>query len=193
MDTFERPNLFAIVGTGTPLAMGKLACVSQLVEPQGRIIIPLMMHREGLISSPCFFLSAFFDQNNIEYGDHLLGVSALGDWSGWCRFFLHAVTDQVKQNRDRARGMYDLNRRLKRELAEQSGSVHAQKVVDRLFSAAIFRTSEFVNGIPDVGPQTVRSMLRILEKDIGALHILEEQKGRRSSIMIFPELLRFID
>ena len=39
----------------------------------------------------CFYLSAYLESNRQEYYDRLLAVSAQGDWTGWCRFFLTAL------------------------------------------------------------------------------------------------------
>lgn len=157
----------------------------------GRMLIPLMMWSEGLISEPCFFLSEFFDSYNKDYRDGLLSVSSVGDWTGWTCFFLKAVGDQAKANYSRARGMYDLNVGLKDDLAERSGSSLSGVVVDKLFAAPIFSKSEFTK-IDGTSPATVRRLLGILE-DMGTIRVLRPSQGRRSSIMVFPELMRILD
>ena len=56
----------------------------------GRMSVPLFMFQKGLIQSPMFYISAFFEQNKDEYYERLLAISRDNDWSGWCRFFLRA-------------------------------------------------------------------------------------------------------
>jgi len=153
----------------------------------GRMLVPLMMWKDGLLTNPCFYLSEFFDRCNSEYQDRLLAVSSEGDWTGWCQFFLRAVRDQAVENNKRVHGMYALNEDLKRRLAEKSGSAHASIVIDKLFEKAIFSRSEFVK-IDGMDPQTVRRMLGILEKE-GVIRTIRRGRGRTSSIMVFPELL----
>lgn len=69
----------------------------------GRIVIPLMLCAEGVMSSPCFYMSEFFEHRNNEYQDRLLAVSSDGDWTGWCSFFLEAVAAQARENLGKAK------------------------------------------------------------------------------------------
>ena len=38
----------------------------------GRILVPPMLCGSGIITSPCFYLSEFFEHRNAEYQDRLL-------------------------------------------------------------------------------------------------------------------------
>ena len=74
----------------------------------GRMIIPLFLVEKRLLSSPNFFVSAYFDQDRQSYYDALLSVSAGGDWTPWCRYFLQALSTQALDNEKRARSILDL-------------------------------------------------------------------------------------
>mgnify|MGYP001677611209 CR=1 FL=1 len=157
----------------------------------GRMIVPLMMTSAGLLRHPCFYLSEFFEKRTTEYQDRLLAVSKENDWTGWCLFFLRAVRDQALDNNRRARGIFELNQNLKKELAKRSGSSHTDAVVDKLFQGSIFSVSDFTK-IDGVNSQVARRLLRLLE-DMGTIKTLREASGRRPAIMVFPELLRLTD
>lgn len=54
----------------------------------GRMCVPLFLHKVGLIQSPMFYISAYFEKNRDEYYEKLLAISRDSDWTGWCAFFL---------------------------------------------------------------------------------------------------------
>ena len=53
----------------------------------GRMCVPLFMFKVGLIQSPMFYISAYFERNRDEYYERLLAISRDGNWSDWCVFF----------------------------------------------------------------------------------------------------------
>ena len=50
----------------------------------GRMFVPLFLWQVGLIKSPMFYISAFFEAHRDEYYDRLLTVSRDDDWTGLC-------------------------------------------------------------------------------------------------------------
>lgn len=132
----------------------------------GRIIIPLMLCSEGAMTSPCFYMSEFFEHRNTEYQDRLLAVSSENDWTGWCVFFLNALEAQAKENLAKAKAIHALYETTRSELIEASNTPAADKAIDVLFRAPVFPANAFAN-IEGVNSKT----------------------GRRSAILVFPELL----
>ncbi len=53
----------------------------------GRMCVPLFMYKTGLIQSPMFYISAFFEAHRDEYYERLLSISRDNDWTNWCVFF----------------------------------------------------------------------------------------------------------
>lgn len=90
------------------------------------------------MSSPCFYMSEFFEHRNNEYQDRLLAVSSDGDWTGWCSFFLEAVAAQARENPGKAKRINLLYRDVRMGLVEESHSTFAEKAADALFSRPIF-------------------------------------------------------
>ena len=157
----------------------------------GRMLVPLMMKNDGLLSHPCFFLSEFFEKRNEEYQDRLLNVSQSNDWTGWCKFFLDAIQKQAIVNNQKAVGIFNLNKELKERLARESNSAYSGIIIDKLFQSSIFSTPDFVN-IDGVNPQTTRRLLKILEQ-LDVIRPLRKGSGRIPAIMVFPELLHLVD
>lgn len=95
----------------------------------GRIVVPLMLCSKGLMSQPCFYLSEFFEHRNNDYQDKLLAVSSDGDWTDWITFFLEALETQAAENNLKARAVFELFEKTRRELSEASNSPSAEKAV----------------------------------------------------------------
>lgn len=153
----------------------------------GRMIIPLFLVEKGLLSSPNFYMSAYFEQDKQAYYDALLAVSATGDWTGWCRYFLQAVIAQSADNERRAHAILSLYTSMKERVVRLTHSQHAIQALDFIFQSPTFASSGFVAraGIP--GP-TASRILRLLREE-RILHVVRESAGRSPAILVFRELL----
>jgi len=69
----------------------------------GRLLVPLFLVSKGLLTSPTFYISAYFEAKREEYYSRLLAVSRDGDWTNWCMFFLNALIIQANDNESKAR------------------------------------------------------------------------------------------
>jgi Fic family protein len=58
----------------------------------GRLMISLMLMSLGLMREPLLYVSTQLKARRREYYDRLQAVRFEGDWEGWVRFFLEAVT-----------------------------------------------------------------------------------------------------
>ncbi len=157
----------------------------------GRMLIPLFLFERKLLAAPTFYLSAYLEARREEYYDRLLAVSRDGDWTGWCVFFLGALTAQAESNTRKARQILDLYETKKDWVVEKTHSQHAVRALDFLFDHPIFASSDFVAaaGIPK---DTARRILTVL-RDEGLLRIVRESAGRRTAILLFPELLNIAE
>lgn len=156
------------------------------------MLVPLMLWQEGFIGKPCFYVSEYIEQHDGEYRDALLGVSRDDDWTTWCAFFLKVFSSQGEANYRKARAIFDLNESLKKKLAESSGSTHAPDVVDALFYAPIFSSSDLLRRCGHIQGQTVRRLLKAL-REKGDIVEISEGRGRKAAIYGFPELLRITE
>lgn len=157
----------------------------------GRLLVPLFMVAKGLLSSPDFYISAYLEVRRDEYYERLNAVSRKGDWTGWCVFFLTALTEQAMDNEEKAKAILALYQAKKDWIAETTRSQHAIRALDWFFSWPIFNASAFVDsaGIPK---PTANRIVRVV-RDEGMLRELRPSRGSRPAILCFPELMNIAE
>jgi len=157
----------------------------------GRMLVPLVLFRKGMISQPMFYISAYLEANRDLYYDRLNGLSREDDWNGWITFFLGAVVAQSEENCQKARAILDLYNDMKQRIPEIIRSQYTIQAIDAIFSRPIFSATDFSanSGIPK------RSALRILAGLIQhqVIVVLEEAKGSQAGSFQFPDLVRIVD
>jgi Fic family protein len=157
----------------------------------GRIVIPLMLEMDGVISSPCFYLSEFFEHRTTEYQDRLLAVSEEDAWTEWCIFFLDAVATQAKENNRKANGIYSLYKNTLDFLMTTVRSDNAATIAPHLFRMAIFPASIFTKEA-GLNQSTAKRLVRSLKK-AGIIVEILPHRGSSPAVLAFPELLRIVD
>ena len=157
----------------------------------GRLLVPLFMHSKNLLSYPHFYVSEYLENHRDEYYDRLLAVSRDADWTGWCSFFLTAITEQARTNQSRARRILDLYEERREWIVEATRSQYGVRALDWIFGRPIFRTSDFV-GNAEIPRSTANRILRIL-RDLDLLRVLRAPRGRRPAVLAFAELLNIAE
>ncbi|MEI6668247.1 MAG: Fic family protein [Acidobacteriota bacterium] len=85
----------------------------------GRLLVPLILHVDGVLERPLLYLSLYFKQRREEYYARLGRVRTEGDWEGWLMFFAAGVievaenavatakrlADLIQRDRERVRGV----------------------------------------------------------------------------------------
>ncbi len=74
----------------------------------GRLLIILYLVEHGILPSPIFYLSAFFESTRDEYYARLRAVNENGDWEGWLEYFLNGVARQAEDALDRIKRMQNI-------------------------------------------------------------------------------------
>ncbi len=59
----------------------------------GRLLIPFILHHEGILQKPLLYLSLYFKQHRKEYYGLLDIVREKGDWEKWIDFFLTGIIE----------------------------------------------------------------------------------------------------
>lgn len=153
----------------------------------GRMVIPLMLYSNGIITNPSFYLSEFFEHRNQEYQDKLLAVSECDDWTGWCEFFLRAIEAQARENTSKANKIFKLREEVMNDLFEKTKSSNVPAVVNALFEKPIFSASNITHA-KDVNQKTGHRLINSL-KELGYIIELFPASGRRAAIYCFPKLV----
>ncbi len=156
----------------------------------GRVLITLMLWKSGLISSPHFYVSGYFEENKELYIDKMKNVSKDNDWTDWCKFFLEAVEKQAIKNLKIAEEIKNLYDEMKEIFRENLSSKYHDKALDFVFTNPIFRNTKFINnsGIPT---STAYGFIKALLED-GLLRIVEEAAGSRPALYSFEPLMRIV-
>lgn len=158
----------------------------------GRLLVPLFLFEKNLLSAPSFYVSAYLEANRETYYDQLLNISANGDWTSWCRFFLEALRVQAEENGAKAESILALYEELKREVLTELSSQYTIQALDFMFQMPIFKSTDFIQkaGIPD---SSAKRLLRLLREQPNLLFVLREGSGRKPTILGFHTLLNIVE
>lgn len=157
----------------------------------GRGAGPRFLQSRGLLARSNFYLSEYLERNRPEYCERLLAISRDGDWTGWCVFFLTALTEQAKVNQTRVRDILELYRVRKDWIATATHSQHSVRALDWMFQLLIFSASDFRDAAGIPGATATRNLC--ICRDQGLLKELRTASGRRPAILCFPELLNIAE
>lgn len=153
----------------------------------GRILIPLFLYKRGLLSSPNFYMSAYFEENRETYQERLRNVSRENAWTDWCVFFLEGIIAQARENEEKARDILGLYERTHKEVPDLIRSPYAARAVDFLFRSPIFKANAFAAGT-GISMPTAKRILYAL-RDGGILLSLQRNLGKRSGTFVFSSLI----
>jgi cell filamentation protein, protein adenylyltransferase len=157
----------------------------------GRILIPLFLTKQKCLVGPSFYISRYLEENRDEYYRSLKQISEHGDWNGWVRFFLEALTTQARTNQNLVRQISQLYDDMKRSVSELLHTDRAIHIVDMLFDRPIFQAPE-VHVRLDIQRQRAANYIRAL-KEAGLVREIRPARGRKAAILSFDELWRITD
>ncbi len=156
----------------------------------GRMLITLMLWKQGVISAPHYYVSGYLEEVRDEYIDRMREVSRSGAWTEWCVFFFHALETQAYKNLQVSDDIHRLYEEMKRVFREVLASQWHTIALDFIFSQPVFRNSRFTgkSGIPR--PTASRFTRALVER--GLLTTLEPASGRRPALYSFEPLLKIV-
>jgi len=77
----------------------------------GRLLVPLILHVDGVLERSLLYLSLYFKQRREEYYARLGRVRTEGDWEGWLMFFAAGVVEVAENAVATAKRLADLIQR----------------------------------------------------------------------------------
>lgn len=157
----------------------------------GRMLIPHLMWRHGLIRVPVFCLSVRIAARRGFYLDRLLGVFRDDDWTGWCLYFLDAVRIQAEYGVQTATAIMHLYRGLEKRVGKVTRTRYLPSALNALFAQPVFPARDFIaaTGIPS---RSARRLLARLE-DQRVLEEIAPARGQRPAVMRFSKLLEIVE
>lgn len=157
----------------------------------GRMLIPLMLWQQNVLSAPHFFVSDYFERHKDQYIDRLRAVSQDADWDSWSAFFLEALEAQATANIDLVTRVQSLHENMMDRFREVLRSQYFSVAVDYVFANPVFWNNHFVETAQ--GPSsTIRNFTPRLVQE-GLLRTLVPASGRAPALLAFPSLLEIIE
>jgi Fic family protein len=156
----------------------------------GRMLIPLLLWKAGVISAPHFYISGYFEKNKHQYLTLMRNVSEHNHWTEWCSFFLEAVAVQADQNlatTERIKGLYD---EMCDYFRENIKSTYWHSALDYVFINPLFNGNRFLED-HTINNATKYSILKTLI-ETKTLVITRKAAGRRPARYAFRPLLDLI-
>jgi Fic family protein len=156
----------------------------------GRMLIPLMLWKQGALSEPYFYMSAYFEQRKDDYIDKMRDVSAHGAWTDWIAFFLEALEAQALTNLKKAEDVRSLYESMKEPFRQRLSSKWSTAALDYVFTRPVFQNNAFTkrSGIPaGIAHRFVRGL-----SDAGLLKTLVPSSGRRPALYAFEPLIALV-
>ena len=99
----------------------------------GRLLLPLILHKKGLLPEPLLYISSFFDRHLEEYYGGLLEVSRRSRWNRWIKFFLRAFAVQAEETISSVKRLVYLQRHYSNILHQRNASGNAVFLMENLF------------------------------------------------------------
>lgn len=155
----------------------------------GRIIVPILLKKYGLIENHFFYISYYLAKNRSKYIDALENISSKQDWAGWVNFFVGAIEKQSEVLILMLKEINEIARETRRKIQELK-TTFAVLIVDFLFEKIKFDTAYFIKKT-GINPSTARVLLKeMVDKKI--ISIEESGSGTRSHIYKFDALYELI-
>lgn len=150
----------------------------------GRILVPILLKKYNLLSTPYFYISYYLSQNRERYISALETISKQNEWHPWIVFFIEAIQRQTEILIHLLRRLKNIRQETEKKISNLKSQFSFQ-IVNFLFKRIKFTTTKFIEET-GINPNTARLLLKQMEK----LEIIEvEEKGSGQS----PSIYRFKD
>ncbi len=155
----------------------------------GRLLLVLLLCRDGLLPTPLLYLSGYFERNRSSYYAHLLSVSQRGTWAEWIAFFLQGVAEQSQEAARRSDQLLALWDRYRKILQASRAPALSFQLVDELFAIPTLSVKRFVartGRAPNAVQQNVERLV--------SAGVLQEITGReRNRVYIAPQIIAIVE
>jgi Fic family protein len=159
----------------------------------GRILIPLFLFNKGILNTPTFYLSEYFEDHREEYVGRLRELNHSPQaWTTWCSFFLEAVATQAQWNINRVNRILHLQQKLRNRMFELTNSRYAIALLDAMFTQPIFQVNALMarKDMPS-RPMVMRLLNKLVEDE--TLKLLVTGSGRRPAVYSLHALVRLCE
>jgi len=109
----------------------------------GRLLVVLQLMQSQALTEPTLTVSPWFEARRADYYDRLLGVSTVGDWDSWIKFFARGLTSSAEATERQLRDLLRVQDELKTRV--RSANLRAEKamlLVDFTLEQPIFTVKQ---------------------------------------------------
>jgi Fic family protein len=153
----------------------------------GRLIVSLLLIRDGLLPGPLLPLSVALEKRRTAYTDYLLRVSTHGDWTAWIDFFLGGIIESATDAIAQVDAVIQLRARWHASVQTARSSALLVKLIDHIFQQPAIT----IRGAADIMGVTVPAAERNVAKLVNAGIVKEATGQARNRIFVAPDVLRF--
>ncbi|MDH0867096.1 Fic/DOC family N-terminal domain-containing protein [Mitsuaria sp. GD03876] len=156
----------------------------------GRLLIPLILVREGILCEPVLFLSLFFRSHRDDYYELLQNVRLHGDWEEWLWFFTTGVSIAATQAFDMALSLTALTTMDGERLQPGRASLNDVRLVHRVLSGCPVASEETLVEKTALAPEGLHRAVGALI-DLGIVRELCGTAGGR--IFVYTACLELLN
>lgn len=152
----------------------------------GRLLIPLYLISNKVLSKPSLYMSAYLEKNRSEYYSALDSVRKKNQLVDWCKFFLRMLIQTAENGRDTFIRIQELRDQMQDvALSMQKRSGNTLKLLDFLYQMPIIDISSAAKEL-DISFPAASSLIHDLVTQ-GVL--TQSQKVSRPQIFIFSKYM----
>ena len=156
----------------------------------GRLLISLFLTEKGLLSKPCFYMSAYLQEHREEYYAALGEISRTGCWKHWIRFFITAILERSRANIDTLREMTALYEDCKKKLHDCTSSGHAISILDYAFENPVFTIPAMAKTLHVTVPALSHLMQKLQRADF--FQCVRKGSGRQAALWSFGRMMEVL-
>jgi len=107
----------------------------------GRLLIPLMLISENVISKPSLYISSFFEKHKGSYYNALTMVRASNNINQWIKFFLSGIIDTAKNGTHTLKNVVEFKKELDHKIISLGSRAKlAEQLLKMMFGSPVMNT-----------------------------------------------------
>ncbi len=152
----------------------------------GRVLIPIYLFKQGVVSTPYFFLSQELERNRVKYYSFLQGTRSLTvkGFTDWIKFFLNSIINQANRDIAFLNNLDKLYENTLCTMRSNINTINSEVVIRAIFKSPIF-TIDMLNRETGINKNSLRKYVNILKNE----NVIFKDQKSRNSRFYFIELL----
>lgn len=188
----ENNNTLPLIKTG--LAHVQFETIHPFLDGNGRLgrlLIVLTMIDYGLISEPVLYPSFFFMKYRSEYYARLDNVRLKGDYEGWTKYYLRAISSCTEDIVKRAWAIDGLLENFSKQLKDRPASIrkNANKLLTQLCSTPVMST----NDVAELIESTYVTAQKLVNLFVDLKILKQQDTKRRNKTFSFRDYLDVLE